>query len=857
MSARRDPFAAVSASVAAEGQPGEVKAKRSAPPKGDWVAPVPPDAPPHPSRHGSKGQPSRVWAYRDGAGRLLHFVARFDRNGEKEVLPLTLWRSGGRMEWRWQAPPAPRPLYGIDRLAALPAAPVLVVEGEKAADAAAQLFPAYAAASWQGGGKATGKADWAALRGRRVVIWPDNDEPGLSAAAAVQKAALAAGAEGIAMVALPDGLPPGWDIADAVPAGVAFSTFAEALANALERASEGTVLVPFGYRLTPDGLFHAQPGKDGQPGSEWRLSDGFEVLGEAREPGGGGWAVLMRFQDRDGRVKQEVISRAMLAAEAGTVRAMLAGQGLFIRPGRAAGERFAAFLAEVRHSRRITLADRVGWLDSARFVLPSRTISAADAEAVHFQGVPAALCFGQCGRLDRWQVEVAGRAIGNRLLMFALSVGLSGPLLRLGRADGGGFHIRGASSTGKSTLAVAAGSVWGGGGPLGFATTWKATANALEGVAAGHSDSLLVLDELGLCDPSETGTVAYMLANGQGKARARQDGALRKRAEWRVSVLSTGEIGLGDHMRNGKPGTGRTMAGQELRLLDLSADMGAGMGAFEALHAAASPAALADAIKAACARDYGHAGPAFVQWLIDRGDGAAKEIGALVATFMAEARRDGDSGQIHRGAQRFALAAAAGELAIRAGIVPWAPGAAGAAVLAIFNRWADGFGRKGLHEERQIIEVVQGAIQQHRARFEADGAICAAGRPLAAGAGLSDAEWDGIGWDDDSDAADWPAASSPAEWSDSKSGPREGEARSTAAVLGTRKRVNGDDLYCFNPLGWKEVLRGFDHSGAAKLLAEKGLLLHDKGRWTYKVSIRGKKESRYAVRAAILEWDGG
>ena len=39
----------------------------------------------------------------------------------------------------------PRPLYGLDRLAARPDAPVIVCEGEKAADAAERLFPEYVA----------------------------------------------------------------------------------------------------------------------------------------------------------------------------------------------------------------------------------------------------------------------------------------------------------------------------------------------------------------------------------------------------------------------------------------------------------------------------------------------------------------------------------------------------------------------------------------------------------------------------------------------------------------------------------------------------------------------------------------
>ena len=77
--------------------------------------------------------------------------------------------------------------------------------------------------------------------------------------------------------------------------------------------------------------------------------------------------------------------------------------------------------------------------------------------------------------------------------------------------------------------------------------------------------------------PAFYGTAAYMLVNGVGKARARRDGLARPAAAWRLLFLTSGEVRLGDHMREvGK----RTRAGQEIRLADLPADAGAGHGLF-------------------------------------------------------------------------------------------------------------------------------------------------------------------------------------------------------------------------------------------------------------------------------------
>jgi hypothetical protein len=117
--------------------------------------------------HRRHGTPSQVWRYDNAEGALLYAVLRFDTpNGKKQVLPFTC----GAEEWEYKAPPALRPIYNLPGLAARPDAPVLVVEGEKAADAAAALFPDFVVTTWQGGCNATGKADWSLLRGRRVIV---------------------------------------------------------------------------------------------------------------------------------------------------------------------------------------------------------------------------------------------------------------------------------------------------------------------------------------------------------------------------------------------------------------------------------------------------------------------------------------------------------------------------------------------------------------------------------------------------------------------------------------------------------------------------------------------------------------
>lgn len=812
-----DPFARVGAELKS-GSVSKPAAPRDA---GVAVLPVPTDAPSPLNKHKTHGTPVARWAYKDHTGRLLGFAVRFDKaDGGKDVLPLTLRRDGGRLFWAWKAFPDPRPLYGLQQLAERPGAPVLAVEGEKTCDAAAGLFPGYVPVTWPGGSKAAGKADWSPLKGRDVVIWPDADEAGRKAAHAVQRLINEAGAETVGVVEVPTYLPPGWDLADEWPDGFGVDQATAALDDAARRARPTDVEWPWGFRMEDDGLWYDQPAKDGAT-IPTRLSASFEVLAEAREEDGSGWAVMLRFADRDGRQKTFAVSRSRLAGGGAEVRAELAGAGLIVSPARGKADKFSIALAEVRCSHRMVLVSATGWC-GGRYVLPGgRVIGPVGGEAVHFTGEARALHYGQSGSLEAWKAGVAARAAGNSLLTFALACAFVGPLLRHLELEGGGVHFRGASSCGKTTLALAGGSVWGGGGPLGFGQTWRSTANALEMVAHGHNDCLAVFDELALVAPEEAGSAAYSLASGQSKARARADGSLRRRSEWRIFFISTGEIALADHIRASRKGD-RPMAGQELRLLDIAADAGQHMGIWENIHGHASPAALSDAVKASCASHYGHAGPAFLQRLISDQPAAIAMAKALLAAFLARAAEAGDSGQVQRAAVRFGLAAAAGELAAAFGVVPWPPEHAATVALAMYRRWAAEFGRDAPREDREILRLLRAVIQSERSAFSPIG--------------------------DDHVAEDaLPSA-----------GGRDSEARGLR-TYGWR-HVRGPEVhYYFHGAGWAQVFRGYNAQDCARVVADAGFLEvdSDKRRLQKSVKINGERQRVYSVRLTILEADLG
>ena len=128
--------------------------------------------------------------------------------------------------------PKPHPLYRLQELHARPDAPVLVVEGEKAADAAASIFPDYVATTSPHGAKSADKSDWSAVKGRQVIVWPDNDKEGSEYANAVARLCSEAGAAYVAIVGLPKEFPEKWDLADPLPPGWSLEDLNELLKSA-------------------------------------------------------------------------------------------------------------------------------------------------------------------------------------------------------------------------------------------------------------------------------------------------------------------------------------------------------------------------------------------------------------------------------------------------------------------------------------------------------------------------------------------------------------------------------------------------------------------------------------------------
>lgn len=166
--------------LGAAASPAERRERPAPPPP---RATAPPAAGSYPDMHTRAfGDPVRSWPYKAADGSLLMMVARYeyeDGGKRRKITPQWTWGSeDGGKTWAWRMGhySAPRPLLGLDLLAQRPNAPVLLVEGEPAWQAACDLVgSAFVCVTWPGGTGQVEHIDWTPLTGRDVTGWPDAD----------------------------------------------------------------------------------------------------------------------------------------------------------------------------------------------------------------------------------------------------------------------------------------------------------------------------------------------------------------------------------------------------------------------------------------------------------------------------------------------------------------------------------------------------------------------------------------------------------------------------------------------------------------------------------------------------------
>ena len=637
-----------------------------------------------------------------------------------------------------------KPLYRLHELLNSDAGQaVWVVEGEQKADYLTELG---LIATTSGGKSSANATDWTPIAGRRVIIWPDFDDAGQAYQTDVTAILSGLGCDIYAVEVAQLGLPHKGDVMDfaemrgmdgydttsadiiglpvvqlGMPKTGQTSENENFLSTQTEEVQgdgipEGHLAEPMQYgggrfEVLPDGLFFVEKDKDGGD-HETFVSSPIIIRAMTRSATSQAWGRLLEWRDPDNRLHQWAMPVELLQGDGTDVRRELASRGLHIHFSKRTRDLFTLYLQSYPTEQRALWVERLGWCGGV-YVMPDRASGSSDQLTVFQNPHGLEPAFSQLGTLQQWRDHVAALTTGNSRLGLAVSMAFAAVLADLVGQQGGGIHIRGGSSTGKSTALKMASSVWG--NPEQYGREWRTTDNALEGLAALHNDGLLVLDELNQCDPRVIGAAVYMLANGQGKARMQKTGSSRPVTKWRVLFLSAGEESLSALMQQaGK----RTNAGQEIRLAEIPADAGQGMGMFEHIHTASSPQAFSDQIKDATQRYYGTAGQAFLDYVTRNRLQVTEQARQYMQAFMLHVPTQA-TGQAHRVASRFALIAAGGEIATDAGITGWTAGQATDSAQQCFNAWLESFGMVGNHEERAILAHVKAFFEAHgSSRFE-------------------------------------------------------------------------------------------------------------------------------------------
>ncbi|MBA4259176.1 MAG: hypothetical protein C0446_08425 [Chitinophaga sp.] len=155
----------------------------------------------------------KLYWYRDKDGRALFANRRINLpDGKKLYVPFIYssgsFHSGKGITW----PEGFKGLFGAETIPGKIKA--VIVEGEKAALAAREIFPDCAVVSWKGGASSISSADWSLLDNiQTILLWPDNDEPGINV---MKEIATKLKAESVKLAKV-DHLPAKSDLADNIP----------------------------------------------------------------------------------------------------------------------------------------------------------------------------------------------------------------------------------------------------------------------------------------------------------------------------------------------------------------------------------------------------------------------------------------------------------------------------------------------------------------------------------------------------------------------------------------------------------------------------------------------------------------
>lgn len=341
-------------------------------------------------------------------------------------------------------------------------------------------------------------------------------------------------------------------------------------------------------------------------------------------------------------------------------------------------------------SKTLTMLGQPGWHTDSEteqliFAYGHRIISQQGTTKYLLAQTASPLDFREAGNLVDWQRNVARLFDGNPRMMLLLAAAFAGPVIHLARQQNIGVLLYGPSRSCKTLAMKAATTVF---GPPTFIGSWKSTSNALLVSASLHNDLLFSLDELSQAKPADASDAAYDIMNGMPKARLSSSIKRNHTQPFRVVTIATGEHSLPSYLAmHGLP----PADGQLARLLSIPVSK---QTVFETTHGL-SPNEFISQLISNINQNYGTAGPVFINYLVEHQTALQEEanhkISALQARFAQTFGDASEDGYFQDIAKRFAVLAYAGELAIRASVLPFAAGAMSKAIKHCLREWLNAY----------------------------------------------------------------------------------------------------------------------------------------------------------------------
>lgn len=434
-----------------------------------------------------------------------------------------------------------------------------------------------------------------------------------------------------------------------------------------------------------------------------RIGNHLEAIAYVNNPENNDASIHLKFKTIRGGIHTWTMPRAALVFETSQMLAELQKRGYYfnIDKKKQLVEYLNGLGGDINKTYIIT--DRTGWIGK-EYVTQTKTYSTNPDSDLKFRDVePIADSISEIkGTLAEWQEHVGSKCAFNSRLIFGVGTGLAAVLQSLIGMESGGFHIVGTTSVGKTTILKVASSVVG----IKDIPHWRTTTNGLESIACAHNHMLLPLDEISQADPKEVGSIAYMLANGQGKVRMTKTLQNRKAKTWHLLFLSSGEFGMGAYMAQ----SGISLkGGQEVRLPDIPAvPSGSPFGAFESIHNFDSAKEFAESLDRATQSYTGTLLDAFLSKLVPDQENhqianqLKRQVSAIARTLAAGT----SDSAVARVANRFALVQVALEVAHSYGLLPFPVEHISWAISKVFHDWLNYRGGDGSIEVKNACERI-------------------------------------------------------------------------------------------------------------------------------------------------------